>query len=325
MATEAKTPDESTSPAPPIPPSGRFSTGWLAVIMAVYALIIGIQLYRQYPFVHNFHQQIDSPILAVELPRCANDLKGVLGTANPGAENPARSSMLLDCNGKTVGILQNDEPVNVTMERYHRDPNIYPQEIAVASLRTNTYEDFGFIVLYNLFLWKFAALFAISANGKPTVHRKIMAGLVLLTAAFDCLENRGILRALGASNLTDSMAHATRLPSLCKWAFFAAALLLTAWILARSESPIYSLPTRRLLALVYWSSGALLLIGLFIPHVIELAADVFILLVLVNIVGLLGPWFESRFFQPNPPQHVEDFCNQRSKRQLEVAVYPRNP
>jgi hypothetical protein len=147
--------------------------------------------------------------------------------------------------------------------------------------------------------------------------------LVLLTAAFDCLENRGILQALAASNLTDSMADATRLPSLCKWGLFAAALLLTGWILARSENPVYSLPTRRLLALAYWSSGVLLLIGLGIPHVIELATDIFILLVLANIVGLLGPWFEGRFLRPNPPQYVEDFCNQKAKRQAGVAVYSR--
>lgn len=320
MATESKTPNESTPPAPP----GRFSTGWLAVVMTVYAAIIGIQLKQQYPFVHSFHQQIDSPILAVELPGCANDLKGVLGTAEPAAPNPARSSTLLDCKGKSVGILQNDESLNLIMKRYHSDPNTYPQEIAVASLRTNTYEDFGFIVLYNLFLWKFAALFAVGANGRPAVHRKIMAGLVILTAIFDCMENIGILRALGASSLTDSMAHATRLPSLCKWGLFAAVLLLTGWILARSESPVYSLPTRRLLALAYWSAGALLLIGLGVPHVIELATDMFVLLVLANIVGLLGPWFEGRFLRPNPPQYVEDFCNQRARKHAEAAVYPRN-
>jgi hypothetical protein len=317
MSAESKTLNGYASPAPPGPSAGRLSTGWLAVVMSIFAAIIGLQLKQQYPFVHNFHHQIDSPILAVELPGCANDLKGVLGTDHPAAANPAPITELFDCSNKLVGVLQ-----NVKLE--DNDANAYPARRAVASLRTNTYEDFAFIVLYNLFLWKFAALFAIGANGKPTIHRKIMAGLVILTAAFDCLENLGILRALSASSLTDSMAQATRLPSVCKWGLFAVALLLTGWILVRSESPVYSLPTRRLLALAYWSAGALLFIGPSIPHIIELATDMFILLVLVNIVGLLGPWFEGRFLRANPPQYVEDFCSRKAKKQVDVAVYPRN-
>jgi len=315
MAAGSKTANGSAAPAPPGLSAGRLSTGWLAVVMVVFAVISGIQLKDQYPFVHNFHHQIDSPILAVELPGCANDLNSVLGTAHPAAANPARVTELFDCNNKLVGALQNIKPAD-------NDPKAYPARRAVAGLRTNTYEDFAFILLYNLFLWKFAALFAFGANGKPTVDRKIMAAVVVLIAVFDGMENLGILHALSASRLTDSMAHAIGLPSRCKWGLFAAALLLTGWILARSESPVYSLPTRRLLALAYGSAGTLLLIGLGVPDVIELATDIFAVLVLVNIVGLLGPWFERRFLQPNPPEYVEDFCNQKAKKRVEVAVYP---
>ena len=316
MRAGSKTPNGSTPPAQFIPPAGRLSTGWLALVMTIFAVIVGIQLKQRYPFVHNFHGQIDSPILAVELPGCATDLKGVLGTAEPGKANPAPVTELFDCSGRLIGFLQSIKPAD-------QDHGVSPARSAVVSLRTNTYEDFGFILLYNLFLWKFAALFAVGANGKPTVHRKIMAGLVILTAAFDCIENVGILRALDVSSLTDSMAHAISLPSRLKWGLFAAALLLTGWILARSESSVYSLPTRRLLALVYGSAGALLLVGLGIPHVIELATDIFILLVLANIVGLLGPWFEGRFLRPSPPQYVEDFCSQAAKKNVDVAVYPQ--
>jgi hypothetical protein len=315
MTAASKSSDQSASRALPGSTAGRLSTGWLAVAMVVFAVIIAIQLKKQYPFVHNFHQQIDSPILAVELPGCANDLTGVLGSANPGAANAAPVTELFACSQKLVGVLQNLEPGDHDSQAYQR---------AVSGLRTNTHEDFVFIVLYNLFLWKFAALFAVSGRGKPTLHRKIMAGLVILTAAFDCLENFGILRALNASSLTDSIAHAIFLPSLCKWGLFGGALLWTGWILARSESPIYSLATRRLMALAYGSAGGLLLVGLAIPHVIELATDMFIMLVLANIIGLLGPWFEARFLRPNPPEYVKDFCHQKIKTQADVAVYPQN-
>jgi hypothetical protein len=254
--------------------------------MAVFAIIVSSQLKNHYPFLHNFHGKIDSPVLAVELSRNAKELEGVLGAASPANAAPKSSPA-----------------------------------IAVACLRTNTYEDFVFIPLYTLFLWKFAVLFAIGADGSRMVHRKTIGGLAILIAVFDCAENIGILHALGAYPLTDSMAHTICWPSRCKWGLFAVALLLTAWILARSESPLYSLPTRRLLALAYGTAGFLMLVGLAMPHVIELASAMFALLVAVNIVGLLGPSFEVWFLRPDPPQYVEDFCNRKAQKQVDVAVF----
>ncbi len=276
------------------------------------------QLNRHYPFVHNFHDEIDSPILAVELSTCANDLIGVLGTAHPADTSPALASKLFTCKNEFAGVL-------ATVNPPYSDSKMNPAAMAVACIRTNTYEDFIFILLYTLFLWKFATLFAIGADRRPAVHRRTMAVLAILIAACDCMENVGMLRALGAPSLTDAMAQATCWPSRFKWGLFAVALLLTGWILAHSESTVYSLATRHLFALAYWAAGVLMLVGLFKPHVIELATSIFGLLVLVNIVGLLGPWFGTRFLRPNPPQYVEDFCNRKAQKRVDVAIYPENP
>ena len=269
----------------------RLLTGLLALLMSVYAIFIGFQFKHRYTAPHNFHDKIDSPILAVELSKSAKDLEDVLRTATPADAKP-----------KT-------EP-----------------EIAVRALRTNTYEDFLFILLYNLFLWSFAALFAERAGGQRTVHRWVMLVLVILIAIFDCMENRGILDALSAAELKNEMARMISTASLCKWGLFAAALLLTGWILALSQSSVYSLPTRRLLVLAYGASGLLMFVGLAIPHIIELATNIFILLVAVNIVGLLGPYFENWWFlRSNPPKYVEDFCQRKARKEVDVAVYPQNP
>jgi len=268
----------------------RFVTGFVALMMSVYAIFIAHQFNSRYTTPHDFHDKIDSPILAAELSKTAKDLEGVLHTERPAEARP------------------DSEP-----------------GIIVAALRSNTYQDFLFILLYNLFLWSFAALFAGTDEGRRTIHRSIMLALVILIAISDCLENRGILSALNASLLTDKLASTISLASLCKWGLFALALLLTGWILVRSEITVYSLPTRRLFALAYGAAGFLMLVGLTAPHVIELASELFALLVAVNIFGLLGPFVELWFLRPNPPRYVEDFCSRRAQKQVDVAVYPQNP
>lgn len=272
-------------PAEPHLSSGRLATGLLAVAMAVVGLLIGFQLKGHYPFEHNFHDKIASPVLALELSTDTSDLNEVLHTETPGQANPDTDA------GK-----------------------------AVARLRTNTHQDFFFIPLYTSFLWAFAVLFAAGTHRRR--HRIAIAGLVILVAAFDCAENVGILRALGASSISDSIAQAICWPSRCKWGLFAVVLLVTGWILVRSSSLLYSLATRRLLALAYGAAGILMLIGLIKPHIIELATSVFALLTIINIVGLLGPYIERMFFQARPPVYVDDFCYRKARMQADVAVYP---
>jgi hypothetical protein len=275
-------------PPDPNRSAGTLGTGLLAVAMAVAGLLIGLQLRSSYPFEHNFHDKINSPILALELSSSIDDLNGVLHTENPGQTNP--------------------------------DPSV---KKAVASLRTNTYEDFFFIPLYTSFLGAFALLFAAGNRWGDIAQRRAIVAIVILVAVFDCAENFGILRALGASGISPSTARAICWPSRCKWCLFAVALLLTGWILVRSSSLLYSLPTRRLLALAYVAGGILILIGLKKPHLIELATSVFALLTIINIVGLLGPYIEKRFLRPRSPAYVEDFCTRKARKEADVAVYTR--
>lgn len=286
VAESRQTTHDKSMPANPHLSSGRLATGLLAVAMTIVALLIAHQLKSQYPFQHNFHDKIDSPVLALELSTGIDDLQEVLHTKNPGQANP--DSRVVE---------------------------------AVASLRTNTHEDFFFIPLYTSFLWTFAVLFAVGP--RRIAHRIAMASLVILVAAFDCAENFGILRALSASSIGPSTAQAICWPSRCKWGLFAVALLLTGWILVRSSSPLYSLPTRRLLALIYGAAGLLMLIGLIEPHVIELATKLFALLTIINMVGLLGPYVERIFLRARSPAYVDDFCNRKARMQADVAVYPR--
>jgi hypothetical protein len=268
--------------------TGEIVTGLIAVAMAALALFIGSQLRSHYPFKHNFHDKIDSPVLALELSASVNDLNEVLHTDDPGEAKP------------------------------DTDPGR-----AVASLRTNTIEDFFFIPLYTSFLAAFAILFAAGPHRRPVVHRWTMIAIVILVAAFDCAENIGILRALGATGLSTSTAQAIFIPSRCKWGLFAVALLFTAWILVRSSSHLYSLATRRLLALVYGAAGVLMLLGMWMPHIIELATSVFALLTIINIVGLLGPCLEDVFFKARLPVYKHDFCGKpRGPNDVAVSSSP---
>jgi hypothetical protein len=292
MATDAEHAkhDNQTPPPKHYLSTGEIVTGLIAVAMAALALFIGSQLKSHYPFEHNFHDKIDSPVLALELSTDVNDLKEVLHTDDPGEVKP--------------------------------DTDAWK---AVACLRTNTIEDFFFIPMYTSFLAVFAILFAAGPHRHPAVHRRTMITIVILVAAFDCAENIGILRALGATSLSPSTALAISRPSRCKWGLFALALLFTAWILVRSSSALYSLATRRLLALAYGAAGVLMLIGLWMPHIIELSTSLFALLTIINIVGLLGPCLEELFFQARRPVYVDDFCNRKAGRQADVAVFSSTP
>src|ERR1700691_6013561 len=89
MSAESKrrTHDKNIPPEPNLS-SGTLGTGILALAMAVAGLFIGLQLKSGYPFEHNFHDKIASPILALELSSSIEDLNGVLHTENPGQTNP---------------------------------------------------------------------------------------------------------------------------------------------------------------------------------------------------------------------------------------------
>jgi len=268
---------------------GRLLTGLLAVVMAVAGMVIGRQVKSRYPFEHNFHDKIDSPILALELSASNDDLQEVLHTENPAQANS--------------------------------DPGVRK---AIACLRTSTYEDFFFIPLYTSFLWAFAVLLA-GPDRRYAAYRRAITGVAILVAALDCAENFGILRALDASILGPSTAQAICWPSRCKWSLFAAALLITAGILVRSSNLFYSLATRRLLGLGYGAAAILMWIGLERPRFIELATNMFAVLTIINIVALLGPYIEKELLRARRPEYVDDFCDRKARMQADVAVFPSAP
>jgi hypothetical protein len=279
----------STQPPPPavhpcdpiriIRSRTRLLAGLLAALMTALVLVMSLGL-RKYPFEHNFHHDIDNPVLAVELASNAHELDTVLHTSFS--------------DGKAAGSV----------------------------LRTNTYEDCAFIVLYTSFLWFFGTLFAVRVDGsRMSLH--LFSGVVIATALADYTENLGIFKALNAGALTDSLAQWICWPSRFKWTLFGVALLLTAVILLRSGNLMYSLATRRLLALGYTIAGTLIVAGPWQPSLIELGTEVFGLVVLINTVALLGPYV-SEWIPTTVPVYVDDFCEKKKKAQAEVAVSVRH-
>ena len=100
----------------------------------------------------------------------------------------------------------------------------------------------------------------------------------------------------------------------------------TGIILLRSHSAVYSLATKRLLAIAYFISGILLLTSVVFGarigySLIELAMDLFAFVVVIHVVGLLGGYLAI----PGITQtYVENFCEERKKTGKEslVAVKP---
>src|SRR5271157_3299140 len=130
MTSESNSKGKSNcAPVPSILSSERFFVGLLALVMSIAALVFGSLLSRHYVFPHDFQNNIDRPILAIELPGSADDLRHVLRTDDPGeSESQCQSAQ-----------------AQATVEEW----NI---ALAVTALRANTYQDFLFIVLYSLFL-----------------------------------------------------------------------------------------------------------------------------------------------------------------------------
>ena len=308
------------APVPLIRSGARLLAGLLAVLMSVLAIEMAGGL-SKYPLEHNFHHDIDSPILAVELASTADDLDKVLHRSDSSLSvarllsRPDELQRVLEEIGSSSSaaeLASNSQEIDTVIKSFFRK-----LETATSVLRTNTYEDCVFILLYTSFLWFFGVLFAVRSDASR-MRLHFFSIVVIATALGDYAENLGIFKTLAAKTLTDSLALRTCWPSRCKWTLFGIALLLTANILLRSGNPIYSLATRRLFAIGYLVAGGLLLAGPWYPSLIELAITAFALLVLANIVALLGPYV-SVWIPPTVPVYVADFCD-RKKDARAVAI-----
>ena len=236
MTTEEQPKNPACEPVSPTLSPARRTVGIIALLMSMAALWFGAQLNSGYPLPHDFHDKIDRPVLAIELPRSAADLKQVLCTSDPSATEATCIKTLRNSN--QPNIPKNNEELNDAPKEAQP---VCGSAMAVAALRTNTYEDFLFIVLYALYLWRFAALFAVRAGSRPTKLARVVGWVALATALLDCGENIGVKKLCAPIIFTDELALATWWPSTGKWISFGVAMLLTAYILLRSTSPIYSL------------------------------------------------------------------------------------
>lgn len=219
------------------------AVGVVGLLLVVVAILLTIQIGFQYPasFPKEFHNHINKPILAIEVANTAEQAEEVLRTSCPGvATDVCRTSS------------QKNSSVPPTSEQV---------AAAISAIRVNTCCDFFFILLYTLFLWGFAMLFAVRTHDLRMPLGIAVACVAFLTALCDVMENVGIFRELNATQLTDSLAHFTSAFSRCKWSLLAVALVLTAVILLRSGSPVFSPLLRNLVATGYLLAGVLMLLG----------------------------------------------------------------
>jgi hypothetical protein len=161
--------------------------------------------------------------------------------------------------------------------------------------------DLVFIPIYAFFLWSLARVFA--------QRIALLTWLIVGTALFDYIEDGLIFRALDGANPPIYLA------SLVKWALLGLTLVLTALLLLRSASPVYSLPTKRLLGVGYLISGGLLVLAAALGHwigysYIELGIAIFSLLVVVHVIGLLSPHFSIAGISE---KRAENFCEERKR------------
>jgi hypothetical protein len=285
MNHQAQTPS-ACAPPPAIRTRLRLLAGLLALFMSALGLWMSWDL-RKYPCEHAFHHGIDSPVLAVELASNGSDLRTAISP--PCLDRP-----------------------NL--------PRTDAQAQARSTLRRDTYADCFFIPLYASFVWILGGLFAVRADGSCMKIRHLLAGVVIATSVADYLEDRAIFRALSLDS-SDWVAQQICWPSRFKWAMLGIALLLTTVILLRSGNPIYCLATRRLFAIAYAASGAMILGGLWLPVLIGLAMKLFAVIVLLHIFALLGPYVAG-WIPTTPPVYEDNFCERKKKAKVDVAVHP---
>lgn len=282
----------------------RFFTGVLAVLVTA----LGLWMFRdltsnertKYPCEHAFYRGIDSPILAVELASTKEELATAIEPA---------------CDDQLIALKSDEAKAQKRQEL---------QPKARLAIHHNTVLDCFFIPLYTSFVLCFGFLFAVKSDDSKQGTSKmgtryVLALTMLATAAADYLENLGIFRALDL-RLSDEVARHICWPSHVKWTLLGLGLILTAIILLRSGSLMYSLAAKRLFAIAYLAIGILLIFGVHVPVLIGLAMSLFSLLVLLQIIALLGPYL-AHLVKPKPPIYEDDFCEKRKSAGADVAVH----
>lgn len=173
---------------------------------------------------------------------------------------------------------------------------------AVDNMALVNWLDLVFIPLYAFSIWSFARVFA--------TKTRLLAVGVIGAALFHYIEDWQIFHALAGRN------PAIFIPSLVKWGLLGMVFVVLARILLKSTVPVYTLSTKRLLAIGYFVSGVLILVdvafGQWIGYShIALGIGIFSALLLVNAVGLIGHYFAIPGIKQT---FVKNFCEERKKR-----------
>jgi hypothetical protein len=277
----------------------KLSAGIAALLTVLWGLLLSVPpqfpvlsqkfaiLPPRYPFHHQFHHDVDSPILALEISQGADDINLVL---HPG---PNKEAEARECN---LGR-KDRQPTAAVCEAQARD----------FEYKSNVL-DLVFIPLYAFSVWALLRVF-IGRTGPLVLF-------ILGTAAFDYLEDWRIFQALDGEN------PAIYVPSLVKWGLLGLALLATGIVLLRSKNPVFSLATKRLLGLAYVVSSLLLLISVALGTIIgysliELGVALFSFLLVIQAGTFLGPYLAIPAINQ---KFVDNFCEERKKAGRESLV-----
>jgi hypothetical protein len=209
-------------------------------------------------------------------------------------------------------ISRNADDIEAVLHRHDSQAKEDAKDQAAKCERISNYLDLVFIPLYAFFFWSLARVF--------TDRTRLLTVLIVGAALFDYAEDWLISLALDGEN------PAIYIPSLAKWGLLGLVLVGTGIILLRSRSPVYSLPTKRLLAIAYFIAGLLMILSVALGSIIGysligLAIMLVALLVVIHLVGFLGHFLKIPGIMLT---YVENFCEERKKAGKEslTAVKP---
>src|SRR5271167_4941027 len=89
MTPEHEPKKVTCEPPPPLFSRERLFTGLLALAMSVAAIVFAYQLGLHYLLPHGFQDGIDRPVLAIELPKSAADIRRAVGIESPDSPGDA--------------------------------------------------------------------------------------------------------------------------------------------------------------------------------------------------------------------------------------------
>ena len=178
---------------------------------------------------------------------------------------------------------------------------------AIRALFLNTVLDCFFIPLYAGYLILFG--FTYHPEG---FARGVLIGVAIMTGIFDYVENILMFGVLAGR------AVPVYIPSLIKWALLALVLLVLGKLLVSRPPGPYSIPTRRLLAVLHIGAALLILLGAVFTEYpwLALGVKLFAFTLLINVIGLFGPVLALDAVRQ---VSIPDFCEKRRMKRGNIG------